>query len=194
MQSFLQQQYSNVANVSNDNSGNLKCYGDNSTLPTGQSDCVILGEFITTNGAKELTTQDVVGYDNSSSLPSNDLTALQAYDIQLSPVAPETYDISWGASLQKADGSQLQFSMLIVRSPFSGAIQTFIDTDSTGVITGDSQHPLSGFLTTQYLTNDATICINSNGLFTGNSMAVYIEKDASSSSGVETKGADSGCR
>src|SRR5665811_997144 len=48
LQSVLQQQFSEVSNVSNDSLSNA-CYGDNSTNnPRGQSNCVILGRLITT--------------------------------------------------------------------------------------------------------------------------------------------------
>jgi len=43
------------------------------------------------------------------------------------------------------------------------------------------------------LEKDLKICLNSNGFFNGNKMAVTINANASSASSVETLGDNSGC-
>jgi len=50
LQSMLQMQYSNVENVSNNSVAAKSCGAK--TSPRGQSDCVILGRFISTTDGK----------------------------------------------------------------------------------------------------------------------------------------------
>jgi type II secretory pathway pseudopilin PulG len=192
LQSFLQQQYSNVANVSNDVMGN-SC-GTDTTTTWGQSDCVILGKYITIDGNTNnnlVSVQDVLGTQCSTSTGVNDLTALENCIIKTSTSNAETYDIAWDASAVKAKGGPLELSMLILRSPSSGIIRTLISSKSTTVIDDSG---INEILTDpSALSNEAKICVNSNGLFTGTTMAVLVDNNASSSIGVEILGDKSGC-
>lgn len=191
LQSFFQQQYSNVSNVNNDNSGNLACYGDNSVKARGQSDCVILGKYITTSAdGNSLIIKSIVGYTPSGTISSsNDLSALQQYNIKVSSISSETYNTEWGTSLVSVGNHGIaKFSVLIVRSPLSGVLRTFIDP--TTVI---SDNNVASLINTNALKSPVKACVNSNGLFTGATMAVLINAGISSSSGVETLGDNSGC-
>lgn len=187
LQSALQQQYSEVANVDNDH-GNLSC--DGSVKPRGQSDCVILGRFVTTTNSRTLLIKSVIGKipPNSS---TNDVDTLKSYNIEVSPVANETYELEWGSSLVKPGGNNaMVFSMLILRSPLSGIIRTFVDSSSDiPVADGD----IETLLTPSALSQSTKLCINSNGLFTGRKSAVVVMVNATSSSGIETLGDNSGC-
>lgn len=186
LKSYLQQQYSKTANVSNDSLSN-SCNGV-SGQPRGQSNCVILGKLITTNNGSELSTRSVIGTIPTGSLETDDLEALKRYNITFSPQTGENYTIDWGSSLNKTNGSDIDFSVLILRSPSSGIIRTFIK--NARVL---SNEDLKGMLNTSDLSNDVKVCVNSNGLFTGAKLAVYIGKNATSASGVEILGDDSGC-
>ncbi len=194
LQSFLQQQYSEVSNVSNDSLSN-SCNG--ATSNRGQSDCVILGRYITTTDGMTLTTNDVIGYiPSGTTIPVDDVSALQIYSIKTVAVNNTSYEVEWGASITKLGGNNPQpFSMLILRSPTSGAILTFIDdslTTNAGNISDLLKTPAPPTPPTA-LTTPITLCIDSNGLFTGPKMGVFVEKDSTSASGVETKGESSGC-
>ena len=87
LQSVLQQQFSDVINVSNDSAGDRACYGDSSIRARGQSDCVILGKFITTADGRQLAIKSVIGYIPPAglSVTTDDINALQQYSAQISP-------------------------------------------------------------------------------------------------------------
>lgn len=199
LQSLFQQQFSDVLNVSNgrsddwscDSSGNITEQVPGSGTVRGQSNCVILGRFITTtNASRTLSIRDVVG-----SLPSglvlaqNDIVALNQYRIQLSPITNSSYDIEWDYTLVKPGGNiAASFSILILQSPLSGIIRTFIDSS---VVVSDSD--IKSLINQSALTEPVKMCVNSNGLLTGAKMAVIVVAGATSASGVETLGDNSGC-
>jgi len=191
LQSVLQQQFSEVSNVSNDSLSN-DCYGDGSTNnPRGQSNCVILGRLITTANSRVLSIKNIIGRIPSDSVAaSNDVEALQQYNVQISPIAGETYEIEWGSSVVKPGGNiPMVFSILILRSPSSGVVRTFINTDK---VIADNAVPT--LINQTALITPAKMCIDSNGLFTGARTAVEIMASAASASGVEVLGeATSGC-
>lgn len=179
LQSFLQLQYSNVANVSNDSLTN-NCDGVSNR---GQSGCVILGKYITIINGKTIETKDVLGNDTSSSTDaSDDLSSLKNAAITTSNVGTETYDLEWGSSVAYKTSDNQPY-ILILRSPSSGTIRTFIS--KTTPLNGDIELILED---REALNQEAQLCVNSNGLFTGNTMAVKIDKNATSASGVETLG------
>lgn len=194
LQSVLQQQYSNVANTSNDNSGDLVCNSDGtitsgSGVGRGQSDCVILGKLITTTSNKTLLIRDMIGYlVFPTANISNDIDAFKQYKIQASPLFNETYNIEWGSSLVRigAGGVDKAFSMLVLRSPSSGVIRTFIDDNSA--IDGDVSSVADLINKSTSLTTPAKICVNSNGLFAGKELEILVGTNTTSASGVEILG------
>jgi len=200
-QSILQQQYSDVSNVGNDRDNKWTCdRGSHITQQTlsgvarGQSDCVILGRFITTTSSNELSIKTVVGYiPSNSTIESNDVDELRQYNINVSPVTNETYDIEWGASLVRpGTNTAMVFSMLVLRSPSSGTIRTFIDSNSNAVV---ADNDVAKLVTQPALMQSAKVCVvDSSGLFSGVKTAVVVDASATSGNGVEVLGeATSGC-
>jgi type II secretory pathway pseudopilin PulG len=190
LQSYLQLQYSNVANVSNDTTTNT-CNSPDST-PRGQSGCVILGKYITISpDGTTINTQDVLGSDISDTTDvSNDLTALADSNISTNSVDVETYTLEWGASVHyPGSGSAATLYMLILRSPTSGVIRTFVSK------TPPQNNLLSNILSDTTLSQSASaqLCVDSNGLLTGTTMAVKIDGNSTSASGVEIMGDGNGC-
>jgi len=194
LQSTLQQQYSDVSNVSNDNSGDLTCYGDGSISPKGQSNCVILGKFITATNSHSLSVKTVIGripLKSVSSLSDEAIFSEEGYNINISTMASSTYDIEWGASIVDKKGIDTSFSMLILRSPSSGVIRTFVDPSRT-IADKDIKNLLN--TSPSALTQSANLCIDSNGLFTGTRNAIFITANSTGPNGVEVRGdASSGC-
>jgi len=190
LQSVLQQQFSEVANVNNQSDGSLICYGDGSVSPRGQSDCIILGRYITSISGQSLSIKSVIGYMPLVTTSQNDVETLKQYDVQVSPVAGETYDVEWGASLvQPTNGNDKSFSVLILRSPLSGIVRTFINPDS---IINDAE--ISSLIDEANLSQSVLMCIDSNGMFSGGKSAVRINPNTTNAGGVETLGeALSGC-
>ncbi len=189
LRAFLQGQYSEVSNVRNANTS-VMCQGS-PVDSRGRSDCVILGRLITTIDNKKLSVRDVIGYTNPNSpQPTDDIAAIKQYNISVSSSGlAETYEVEWGSSMMQDDGNTpIDFSMLIIRSPLSGVIRTFVSIPST------PSTDLDSLVDTTKLTNDAKICVDSNGLLSGTKLAVYINKNATSASGIETLGDDSECK
>lgn len=192
LQSVLQKQFSEVSNVSNDGTADASC----GNSPRGQSDCVILGRFITTTDSKKVSIKSVIGtIPNFPTASTNDVDVLKDYGINVSPVNGEMYDIEWGASIDSpilpSGIHPIVFSMLILRSPLSGTIRSFVSEDTTTpVLDGD----IESLLTTANLSHSVTACVNSNGMFAGGKSAVLITANATSAGGIETLGeATSGC-
>lgn len=196
LQSILQQQYSDVTNVNHDQATQIDCEGY--YFNRGQSDCVLLGRLITTTDGKTINIQKVAGCDSSVTEATpllNDVdvfrTEAGGYDTYVSSVMKETYDLEWGSALVNDDGSPMQFSILILLSPNSGMVRTFIDPDN--VVYSPSSVG-SSTVVQSMITEDAlvyqslTMCVSSNGLFTGPKSAVRIGANSTGSSGIETLG------
>jgi len=194
LQATLQQQFSDVSNVSNDSIGDQACHGF--TKARGQSDCVLLGKFITSKSDRVLSIKNVIGYiDPTISVAQNDLGALEQFEFYVSSVGMQEYTIEWGSSLvgtAYTGSNPAVFSMLILRSPVSGVIRTFIDSTKTISDANIKKDLLSAIPSA--LTRSVNVCINSNGLFTGGKSSVIVNANATGASAVETRGeATSGC-
>jgi len=207
LQALLQQQYSDVANVVNDHGTGYSCDSTNvvtenpgpnpDAVPIGQSECVIMGRYIHTissvgnSVSDSLDIVDVVGYPNSAFLSTlNDIDAIGSYKLGIYPNQQLQQTLSWGVSLVKPGNSDRQeFSILIIRSPVSGVIKTFINPNESKAYSA-----INDLVTQQALGQSAKMCVNSNGLVGGVRTAVIINANSTSASGVETLGdASSGC-
>jgi len=192
LQSILQQQFSEVLNVSNGSSGNLACYGDKSIKARGQSDCVLLGRFITTTpDSKTLLIKNVIGLiPDNTTVASNDIEVLKLYSIEISPVSGDDYNIPWDAAIvSPGSNNAMSFSMLIVRSPLSGVVRSFVSIDSPTIAYKD----VATLVNKTALAQPAKLCVSSNNLFTGVKSAVVVMADATGSSSIETQGEISKC-
>lgn len=196
---LIQKQYSDVSNVNNGRDSGWVCDSVlaniskvelNNGIPRGQSDCVLLGKLITPSlDGESVLISDVVGSDNlETDLTDNYIEALEKYNIKLSPVIRESASIEWGSSLISQDGSPAVFSLLIVQSPTSGTIRTFVGLNK--IVDNNS---IKSIINRDALKESLKICIDSRGLFTGKRSAIYIKPGASSAAGVETLGEQSGC-
>lgn len=190
LQSTLQQQFYEVANVDNQRSDGLTCGGASSTV--GQSDCVILGKYITSTDGTNLSIKTVVGYIGAgTTLSSNDVDAFKQYNIQISPAAGDSKPIEWDAGMVKAGtlNTPMMFSIMILRSPASGAIRTFIDPN-VAVLDNHIADLLSA--SPSALLQSAKICLD-DGLLLGRKMAVLVNANATGPDAVEVFGDNSGC-
>lgn len=200
LQSYFQKQYSGVINTNNDVSTN-DC-GTSVDVSRGQSDCVILGKLITSsNNGESLLVRRIIGVDNDLYNPGNDdVTIFNTFSPSIltatgskNDLIQETYPLEWGAVLKTdvASGKNTsRFSILILRSPVSGAIRTFID--SSMEVTNNAQ--LRAMISATYSVNQLKTCVDGNGLYDGPKSAVIIHANAASQSDVEVVGdKDSGC-
>lgn len=184
----LQQQYDDINGIQNSRTANWTCVNglpaDNEGVPgvsRGASGCVILGRYIV-GSETSLTTQPVIGQEVSNSDAADDVKALVEMKPVLSTTQQQTYPLEWNARMvQHSQGSTdaASFSMLIVRSPLSGSVRTFT---SEGVLS------VADLVKANKLTQGVTVCVDSNGLFTGPRQAIVITPNAASASGISVDG------
>jgi type II secretory pathway pseudopilin PulG len=191
LQSVLQKQFSEVSNVVND-SATVSCNG----LPAnrGQSDCVVLGRFVTAVDDKDLVIKDVIGHEPpvGTTIPPDDISALSLYNIQVVNTNTATYELEWGVSLSDV-GSPVKskrFSMLILRSPTSGVVRTFLNASSPNPTPEASIQTLLtvGGNPPTALKIPVILCVNPNGLTGDKTMAVSINANATGPSSIESLG------
>ncbi|HEY0965214.1 MAG TPA: type II secretion system protein [Candidatus Saccharimonadales bacterium] len=201
LQSFLQQQYNLVYNVENERSSELQCTSDAEaepgSEPRGQSDCVLLGRFISVkttgqNGTK-LTVQPIIGYEApipASPQPSSLLELLgeEHYKAKVTSVdlglSSSELTVPWGAEFDNENGASFgeDFSIAIIRSPLDGTAHTYATTTSTD--------DLNTLLTNGTEDQQIDMCLDSGTVFSGQRMKVIIRAFASSQNGVTT---EAGC-
>lgn len=201
----IQSYYSNVLSTTNNRPSNVQCNSDavisvggGISNYRGQSDCVILGKYIVSNGTGDkLTSKTVVGalsttladLDNTT----NDIDALELYEIRVDDDSEETYSPEWDTIFNTPESSGIvssKFSILILRSPSSGTIRTFIDENN--IITDNN---IKNLINDDRLKTDLTICLKSNNLTISEKMAVFIGANSANVGGVKTlsEGEGNGC-
>lgn len=190
LKSYLQQQYSEVANVINGRPGTWACdtgagVSDSETgggQARGTSDCVILGRYVTIDetGTK-LTASNVTGYRTPGAADANsDITELTTnYKLGVSPIDQDVAEVSWGAQVVKPKTtSPMPFSILIIRSPLSGSTLTF---SQEGIPTN-----VSSLITSGNMSANRDLCVNADaGTFVGKRMEVQIAPYSASQSGIQ---------
>lgn len=144
LKSYIQTQYDQVANTSNERTGTEGCYAA-ATVTTagpqtpGTSDCVLVGRYITigANG-KDLSVTSVLAYRAPGVVPvsgASDITDLSTYKLGTIAASKQTDSLAWNASVVKKGTTTPQgFSMFIVRAPLSGSIMTFTSDSVIGDI------------------------------------------------------------
>jgi hypothetical protein len=189
---MIQQQYNETSNVISENT-NIDC-GASTGIPRWRSNCVVLGKYITTSATgNSFTIKNVIGTIPAATNPTDDYQAISDYNIVAINSGSSTYDMDWGTNVVNA-GSTTPFrlSMLIIRSPVSGTVHTFIK-NTPPVVLGTSLATLLAGTPPAALGNRALLCIEPNGLSSGTRMAVRVGAGASTGSEVMLLGDDSGC-
>ena len=192
LQSILQQQFSDVNNEGHstsswscviDASGKPKLTNTVSSVPSGQSECIVLGKFISSGDGKTLNIKKVLGVASSAYF-TDDINALFASKATITSVDSEDYKLEWGATLKKPSaGGVSNFSILILRSPISGDVRTFIHPTSQVADTA-----INSLVNLGNLSNSLTSCIKYDGSMGSDSTAIYISANAASAGGVELWG------
>lgn len=194
LQSYLQDQFSRVSTVTNDRGGQYTCdnLGQVSSATTGEargtSDCLILGRLVTVDSTgQRLASSSVVGYRQAGVGPqTTDINELKAYKIGLSPVDADTQTVSWGATIVKPKTTSPQAaSILVVRSPLSGRVLTFMRA-------GTAVTQPSTLLTVANTTTPLLMCLSSTASGFGQKLGVQIDAAAAGQSAVELPLGNSG--
>lgn len=193
VKSFIQEQYSEVTNVVNGRSGAEACANavvtDSedaaSSQSRGTSECVLLGRYVTlSENGQQIVASNVVGYRTSGAKEENsDIEEInENYNLGISTIDQDTFDVPWGATIVKArttGASQpLALSMLILRSPLSGAIMTYThESDDVA---------LNAIVAVENANIERNLCLDMSGnVTTGNRMAVQISKFATNQGAIQ---------
>lgn len=200
---LVQSQYADLGSVRNDRSNTWNC--DASALPTeggteirGQSDCFLVGKFMTIKGGAVKTYTVLAREKTGATTKANDIATLDAnytYNVSDTDIKDDT--LSWGTQLawpQTGSGAQTpttprSISLLFIRSPKTGNVYTFTNDAApdrssisqatfTNIIAAGATIPGQG---------ERTLCLQSNGLFTTGDSSIYIAPYASSASAVEVR-------
>lgn len=197
LKSLIQGQYSDVLNVQNqatatniacDSNANISTTGN--TVPRGQSDCVIMGKYVTINGSN-VTTSTVIGHASGTTTSDlSDINLIKSYNLSTLPSSTETSQLEWGTQIAwpksgggaKSPTTPRSIAILIIRSPQNGQNYTFTGDDITvplkSLIVAGASNPGQG---------QRTICVASDGLTNNNDMAISIGAYAASSSDIESR-------
>lgn len=187
LKSYIQQQYSEVGNVTNGRAKTWNCdtNGVITEVASGQargtSECVILGRFITVDEAgTKLTTSNVSAYRlPSAPVAASDIAEIAGnYRLASSPIDQDIQQVAWGAQVVRPSTTTPQpLSILIVRSPLSGSLLTFT---AEGVQTN-----LNSMVNLANTSAVRDLCVNADaGTFVGNRMEVRIDAKAANQGAV----------
>lgn len=203
LKSSIQDLYSETTNVRNeDRTTPISCdtnaqtsESTGTTVPRGQSPCVILGTYMTI-AATDITTNTVIGFNSSSSSYPSDIDELKAYKMSLLPTSKATSTMEWGTQIawpvsgsgSRTPSTPRTISILVLRSPTSGLVYTFT---SDSIVTDVSSLIIPGVANAGAGQSQRRICVNSSGLGQGGS-AVLINAYAATASAVEQRSNDMG--
>lgn len=208
--SVLQQQYADVASVQNSRNDNWSCGSTANPTTTGtvkdnrgQSECSLVGKYVRIEDDK-LSIYRVVAYESATpatpATSANDIISLKDnYVLNVSQDDMDSSTMEWGTRISyPATQSGAPYSMpqnprkmgiLIVRSPDSGQVYTFTNSDSDvpddgsiGSANLESMLVAGGTIPGQ---SSRLICVNSSGLLANNDRAINLGAFASGSSAVE---------
>ncbi len=206
LKSLIQKQYSDATNVQNQTpataiscNSNAVISTSGTTEPRGQSDCVVIGRYLSIN-QDTVTTKTVIGHSGSTSGSSlSDIDLIKSYNLTTLDSSAETSQLDWGTRIAwpvsgggaKSPTTPRTIAVLIVRSPQSGQTYTFTSDDITAPI---KSMIVAGVGTVAGFPGQAqrTICVDSNGLFASNGMAVSIGAYASGASDIEIRSNNAG--
>lgn len=195
LKSYMQDQFSRVATVTNDRAGTLSCdaAGQVSDSSSGQyrgtSDCLLLGRLVTVDSSgQQLTATNIVGYRQAAGPQTDDISELKVYNYGFSPVDTDKQQVSWGATIVQKKNIPQPASILIVRSPLSGRILSFTTPHLVTNVTD-----LKALIDLSNTAQPLLMCVApSGGTVASQLLGVQIDAAAAGQSGVEIPTGDSG--
>lgn len=200
LKSLLQDQYSQITSVNNSRDGSWSCDSAAQTSQTGtkeargQSDCVILGRYITIADS-DVAIVPVTGVQPSFVPVGNDIAILKSYNFGISSSGEQKSTLDWGTKIAwPATGSGSRnpttprsIAILIVRSPDSGSVYTFTSNDISPTNDLKSMLVAGASIPGQA---ERTICVDPNGLLITSKLAIFIHSFATNSSAIESRSND----
>ena len=193
---IVQQEFTNVTNVVNTKSvQNMCAVGDDSETPRGISSCVIIGRLMTVDNQGAIVRSNLVGLDPGPLSPTaTELEVVRAYmgtGRAIIDVASKEEDtMSWDTRLERGNPlATSQASILILRSPRSGNVYSYVLHSAAGVITNDAE--LRDRVDDELIganpapnSQDQYLCVDRSGWVATSAQAIRITPFASGPSGV----------
>lgn len=200
LHAYLQDQYFEVSNVRNQlRTEKLTCasdgtisFGGSSSQNRGRSNCVIMGRYLTIGSSSNtIAVYPVVGIKNST-VYGTDIEVFKGYTLKTIPQLVENYTVEWGSSMLDNSNTSAKFTVLILQSPISGSVRTFIKLDNNSIINATE------LLNDTALNQSLLICVDDVNTITTGKMGVKINAGATNGSAVEIIGdattkANGGC-
>jgi prepilin-type N-terminal cleavage/methylation domain-containing protein len=203
---LLQDQYSQINNVTNDRDAGWTCNSNATPVKTqgggtapGQSDCVLLGRYIGIEN-DQITSATVVGYPKSNTSSSGTIASIKTdYTLGISTSSIEKTSLEWGAHIAwptSGGGSMTPTSprslgILMIRSPANGTSYTFTTDTVNQIDSVSSAVLLSMMVPSLSLTNPGqgarTVCLDPGGFNVPEKLAVYIGAGASGPGSIEVR-------
>jgi type II secretory pathway pseudopilin PulG len=183
---FFRGQYSQTTNVLNNRPSDESCNSSGITTLTtgttrGASDCLLLGNVLRSSDGKTVTVNQVIARHDPSS--DTGIATKSDKDILLASLLQQgnqtsSYTVEWGSSfLQPGTQNPARFSMMVVRVPVSGTVETYTSNSDTTKVTD--------LITVAQA--DMKLCVDQTG-FMGigvQPMGVLIQKGAANTTGVQ---------
>lgn len=187
----VQQEFTNVTNVVNTKSLQNMCgAGTEDEQPRGISGCVILGRLTTIDDQGNMVHSNVVGLDPGvADDEDSELEVIGSYQPRIDTASQENGAMNWGTRVLKGNPSAGSFvSLLIVRSPRSGNVYSYIVHSTSGVVTDDNSlrdmiTELAGQSSPQN-GRDQYMCIDRSGWVLSPMRVIKLEPFTSGPSGV----------
>ena len=182
---FFRGQYSQTTNVLNDRPSTESCGSGGITTGNttrGASNCLLLGNLLRSSDGQNVTVSQVIATHD----PSDDSGVSAKTDTQILASAllkeghqTATYSVEWGTTfLRPGTTNAAPFSVMVVRVPVSGTVETYVSSSATASI---------GSLINVSNQKDLKLCVDQRGFFGAGiqPMGVLIQKGATNSTGVQ---------
>lgn len=188
---IIQQEYTNVTNVVNMKSIESMCGpGGAAERPRGSSGCVIIGRIMTIDSQGSIVRSNVVGSDPGTTDDTDtELEVIQSFTPKIDAASQETDAMSWETKLERGNPPTASYAtIMLLRSPRSGNVYSYVTHSSTGVITNDTQlrSRIGELITANPKVNSVNqyLCVDGSGWVVSAARAIKIAPFASGPSGV----------
>lgn len=203
LKAHIQNQYDEISSVHNDRDDSWYCTSNADTdrgaasEDRGQSQCVLLGRYVTIQGDTIKTSSVTARLVDGSIAVGNDIDRMRdSYVLGLSSVYQDETTLEWGASIKwpsagdsesRTGNEARDIAILIVRSPDSGLVYTFTSDDVPEEPSNNSLKSMIVAASEVPGRAPRTICIEPGGIVLTNVMAVYLSEFANGPNSVETR-------
>jgi hypothetical protein len=188
---IIQQEYTNVTNVVNTKSIQSMCGAGGATeRPRGSSNCVIIGRLMTVDNQGDIVSSNIVGSDPGTSDDTDtELEVIQSFTPKIDVESQEKDEMSWETKVERGNPPVGSYaSIMLLRSPRSGNIYSYVTHSSTGVITSSEQlrTRIGELIGASPSVNsvDQYLCVDRSGWVVTPAKAIKISPYASGPSGV----------